>query len=206
MSEGSFVGDDNIDWGFHWRVEQKGENDFGGQDPSKVFGYALSYLPKKPFRVLELGCGIAKWSPLWTALGAIYAGLDGSKDALEEARRRYPNLTFFLENAHNLVYFANFCGTMDFPPQDIIFSHAFIQHTNIDTKRKIFSALGYYRTILGDKGILVLQENTQDGNTKTTFTLQGWIDFIEPFGFKCVCTPSESPDTPSHGGMVFVRR
>ena len=192
-----FIGDDDISWDHHWLIEQKDAADFGSQKAEQVFDYAmpfifkshglaLSYTP----RVLEIGCGIAKWSPLWRQLGFIYDGLDGSPSAVRISRERYPDFgsTFFLGLAQDMKFENVY---------DVIFTHAFLQHTSLDHKRQIFARL---HRALKPFGILVLQEKCQNGNTETTFTRQGWIDFISFYGFRCLATTDDTKN-----GFVFVR-
>jgi SAM-dependent methyltransferase len=194
----AFKSDDGIDFDKHWTVEQKGAPDFSGQDPRAIFDYALPFLPDRPFRLLEIGCGIGKWSPPWEELGATYEGIDASSPGIEEARRRYPNRRFY----QGLVQEMGFEGGFD-----VVFSHAFLQHTHADTKRQIFPRL---HRALTESGVMVLQENCNNGDTETTFFREGWIRFIEPFGFKYVAGTDDDKLKDVTGwdrrnGMVFTR-
>ena len=183
-----FIGDDSINWCYHWRVEQKNSRDID-DDPKKVFDYFIDLLPEPPFRVLDLGCGIGKWNLLWRKLGAIYEGLDASPSAIEIAKKRHPDLKFFLMRAEE----------MDFENKyDVIFTHTVLQHIKHNNKKKIIPRV--WKALKND-GLFIIQEKC-DTETETTFTRKGWIEFIESFGFKYM--RGTSNDDPRNG-FVFKK-
>lgn len=59
---------------------------------SDLVSYVMRYAPysKKPFRVLELGCGMGANIPLFERLGAEYYGIEGSASAVRDLRKRFP--------------------------------------------------------------------------------------------------------------------
>jgi chemotaxis methyl-accepting protein methylase len=80
---------------------------------------------------------------------------------------------------------------------DMIFTHTCLQHTNENSKRIILPRI---RQALKPTGILVLEENANDGNTETTYTREGWRKLIEPFGFQFIVYSNDS-----RNGFVFRR-
>jgi 2-polyprenyl-3-methyl-5-hydroxy-6-metoxy-1,4-benzoquinol methylase len=181
-----FVGDDNINWDHHWTVEQKDAKDFD-DDPRKAFDYFIDLLPSPPFKVLDLGCGIGKWNLLWRKLGAIYEGLDASPSAIEIARKRHPDLKFYLMRAEE----------MDFEEEyDVIFCNTVLQHVKHENKKKLLPKVW---KALKSNGLFIFQEKC-DVNTETTFTRENWIKFVEQFGFKFLRMTEEGDP---RNGFVF---
>jgi SAM-dependent methyltransferase len=174
MSKGK---DDGIDWSNHWTAENPPDReDF--TDPS-VFDYANEYLPKPPFSVLELGSGPGFWSGCWRALGATYSGVDANPDAVRIGRMKHPTQTYYLMPAEDIEFVGMF---------DVVFTHTFLQHTNEGTKRQIVPRV---HRVLKKEGIFLVQENTANGNTPTTYDKDGWVRLIEPYGFTCLLAQDE---------------
>lgn len=70
---------------------------------------------KKGMRILDLGCGNGELTKRIADMGADVIGIDTSKEMLEIARVKYPELTFIQENATSF--------TLD-EPVDAVFSNA----------------------------------------------------------------------------------
>jgi chemotaxis methyl-accepting protein methylase len=79
---------------------------------------------------------------------------------------------------------------------DLAFCCTFLQHTNIETKKKLFPRV---QKALKPDGIWVFQEK-DDVETSTTFLKENWIKFTEQFGFKIVRT---TPEGDGRNGFVF---
>jgi len=92
----NFISEDNIDWDEHWQ-SHKDDQDF--RDP-KAFDYFQDLLPKN-FTVIELGCGMGKWYPIFENLGcSFYLGIDASEKAIEIASsKEYKNAMFLRSRA-----------------------------------------------------------------------------------------------------------
>lgn len=166
-----FISDDNIDFDHHWRDEQAGTPDFKG---TEAFDYFKEFLPSVPFAVLDLGCGFGRWVPIWQDVGAVYVGIDASPEAIKAAKERHPDdddTEFYLLRAQDLDAQRIF---------DVVFCHAFLQHTNLESKRRIFPRV---HDALKPRGLFIYQEKN-DGEGATFFTEEGWIRFTELFGFK----------------------
>lgn len=177
------VGDDNINWDRHW-IEHKNDSDFYDVN---AFDYFIDLLPSK-FKVLELGCGSCKWYPAFKLAGCgEYVGVDFSSVAVQLCRNKFPELEVYLMRAEEMNFINRF---------DLVFTHTFLQHTNVETKRKLFPRI---RRALKAGGILVIQEKC-DVDTPTTFTRKNWIQFVEPYGFKYI---RGTPEGDPRNGFVF---
>jgi SAM-dependent methyltransferase len=142
-------------------------------------------LVKPNDRVLEVGCQIASWIWAWREIQPFiqYEGVDWSKVALDIAIQRYGvggsdvgkyNPAFFYHmDARDIAFKEEY---------DIVFTHTFFQHTNVETKDivvpKIYQALKH-------GGLLIMQENTSYNSLGTWFE-QGWIDYYTQRGFTLV--------------------
>ena len=178
------IGDDGIDWDLE-AERAKTDTPFTS---SEAFDY-FKELVKLNMKVLDLGCNIAKWYPAFHKLGVDYEGLDFSPVAIEEARRRYPEVTFYLMKAQEMPFKEKY---------DLIFTHTVLQHMHLHTKKEVMPRI---RRALKKSGFLVIQEKS-DANTETTFTREGWIRFVTEFGFKLLrCTDISDP----RNGYVFEK-
>jgi len=186
MSRSSKYGDMGVDW------------DADAIRASRVpypytDGRAFQYfkdLVKPHDRVLEVGCQIASWIWAWRDIEPTirYEGLDWSEVAIRIARERYPDVKFYVMDAREMDFHEEF---------DIVFTHTFYQHTNLETKRivvpRVYEALkrgGYH----------IIQENTSYESAGTWFR-DGWIKFFESYGFKVIRTHDIGG-----GGTGFVFR
>lgn len=136
-----------------------------------IFDYLLEFLPSLPFMLLDLGCGAGRWSPSWLKLGATYEGVDASPEGIKAARARHPELTFYQSKAQDITFLEKY---------DVVFTHAFLQHTNFEAKMQIFPRV---HAALKPGGLFIYQEKN-DGEGDTYFPEAGWISFTEPFGFR----------------------
>lgn len=75
-------------------------NDYSmyGGGPEEGIMSLLKPLPGE--RILDLGCGYGGYSAEMAAAGAIPTGIDFSEEMVSQARRRYPDLDFQVEDAH----------------------------------------------------------------------------------------------------------
>ena len=100
-----------------------------------------------------------------------YVGVDFSPVAVNLARQKFPEVKVILGRVEEVDFDSCF---------DLVFSSTFLQHTKIETKRKILPKVW---KSLKENGLLVIQEKA-DATTNTTFIKQGWIDFICSYGFE----------------------
>jgi len=177
------LSNDNINWDGHW-TEHKADTDFTDVN---ALDYFKDLLPEG-FKVLDIGCGSCKFYPLFKLAGCgEYVGVDFSPTAIDQARKKFPELTLLLMRVEQIDFDSCF---------DLVFSNTFLQHTNIETKRKIFPTIS---KSLKKEGLLIIQEKS-DVQTDTTFTKQGWIDFIRGYGFDFVRATEENDP---RNGFVF---
>jgi len=171
--------DDNIDWDYHWLLH---ESDADFTDVS-FFSFFADLLPKG-FRVLDVGCGSCRFYPVFKALGCSqYVGVDFSPKAVSLARQKFPEITVHQMKVQDIDFDSTF---------DLVFSNTFLQHTSLESKKRIIPKLW---KALKNGGLLAIIEKS-DVDTPTTFTRENWIKFIEQYGFKYV--RGKDPD-----GFVF---
>jgi len=164
-----FFGDDNINWANEARRANREDKDFTDVK------YLEPYLPYiKDRLVVESGSNIGKRCKILLAASVKeYQGIDASSHALEFARRRNPGVIFIHLNLLALP-----CNLK----ADVFWFHTVLQHIHLENKKKLMPLL---HCALNDPGYLIIEEKS-DVKTITTFRREGWIDFIEPFGFKCI--------------------
>ncbi|WP_026701936.1 class I SAM-dependent methyltransferase [Salibacterium aidingense] len=71
--------------------------------------------PKEGERILDLGCGTGDITNDLCQRGAQVTGVDASKDMIEQARNKYPSLSFYVADAEALMFEDEF---------DAVFSNA----------------------------------------------------------------------------------
>lgn len=89
-----------------------GEHSFVAKYGENLIGLLA---PQKGERILDLGCGTGDLAYQIHALGADVLGLDSSEKMIEQARKKYPYLSFYEANALNLHFENEF---------DAVFSNA----------------------------------------------------------------------------------
>lgn len=175
-----FIGDDGVNWCFHAREQaypSKTEN-----HNNQILVDLISLLPKD-FSALDVGCNIANWYLALKYIGVKnYVGVDASKEAIQLAKRRYPEATFVLSRLENITFSSEF---------DLVFSHTVLQHISYVNKKLIMPRLV---AALKPNGLLVIEEKC-DVETGTTFTIDGWIKFIEQYNMKIVAFVETVRDT-----------
>lgn len=180
----SAIGDDNINWDQE-ATRASADEPFSETD---AFDYFIGLIPLNAL-VLDLGCNVGKWYPAFKKLGVAYEGLDFSSVAIEIARKKYPDVTFYLMKAQDMNFQNRF---------DVVFTNTVLQHMNLETKKvvipKVYEALKH-------GGYLIIQEKS-DVETPTTFAREGWINFITRFGFKFI--KATNPEDPRNG-YVFQK-
>jgi len=182
------IGDDGINWDED--SKRATERPYPYTDGS-TFEYFKEMI-KPQFRVLEVGCQIASWLWAWRDIEPTieYVGVDLSSHAIKVARERYPECEFHRMNARDMDFHDEF---------DIVFTHTFLQHTNLPTKEIVIPKMW---EALKEKGLLIIQEKS-DKETETSFTKEGWIKFItEKASFELV----KVQDQPGAGmGYIFKK-
>lgn len=183
----TFVGEDNIDWGNDALRSAKEEWKNAG-DPAS-FDY-FAHLLEPRMRILDLGCNISRWCSIFTKLGLdlIYEGLDPCELALNIAKERYPQNTYYHMKGEDMNFRDRF---------DVVFTHTVLQHVSNETKQKIINKVWL---ALKKGGLFIIEESTDPG--ARTFTRRGWIEFIVPFSFKYI---GGTPDQDPRNGFIFQK-
>ena len=122
--------------------------------------------------MLDCGCHIGRWIEVFRGNGYDYVGVDQSLEAIETARRYKPDGKF----VHSLLWNIPFDNEFD-----IVHTNAVLQHNTLSEQEKILPKMNQALKI---NGILVIAESTEPKQTLTQRTYQGWISFIEKYGFK----------------------
>ena len=210
MSRGPKHDDFGVDWDADAIRASKASYPY---TEGRFFDY-FKDLVKPHDRVLEVGCQIASWIWAWRDLEPTieYSGLDWSEVAIKIANERYgpsgvhsgvnPPATynvykdmvsyvpakFYVMDAREMSFSQVF---------DIIFTHTFYQHTNLETKKAVVPRV--YEA-LKPGGLHIIQENTSYESGGTWFK-EGWIKYFEERGFQCIRTHDIGG-----GGTGFVFR
>lgn len=185
MSDDRFIGEDGVDWANEALRVAKEEWRDGGSLSS--FDY-FADLVKPGMRVLDLGCNISRWCPLFTKMGLTYEGLDPCGIAIKIAQERYPKNIYYHMKGEEMDFTEKF---------DLIFTNTVLQHVSNETKKKIMPKIW---KALKSEGLLIIQESTAP--SIRTFTRVGWIEFITPFSFKYLDGTSEQDP---RNGFIFQK-
>lgn len=187
--EGHFVGDDGIDWAIDaLRVAKEGNWEVGGHLSTLDY---FSHLLKPGMRMLDLGCNVSRWSPLFVRLGLIYEGLDPCGIAIDIARERYPKNTYYLMRGQDMEFEERF---------DFIFTNTVLQHTNLETKKEMIPRI---LRALKKGGLFIIQEVVHAEATTTTFTRKGWIEFMTGYDLDYL---GETPEGDPRNGFIFKKK
>ncbi len=127
---------------------------------------------KQSGKMLDCGCHIGRWIEVFRDNNYDYIGVDQSIEAIETAKRYKPNGKF----VHSLLWDMSFDNEFD-----IVHTNAVLQHNTLSEQEKILPKMN---RALKHNGILIIAESTEPRQTLTQRTYQGWISFIEKYGFK----------------------
>jgi SAM-dependent methyltransferase len=172
------MSDDGIDWDQHARDARSFEG-WPGLGDKEIFA-------KLPFsgKVLDMGSNICRWRNAFQWLSTLnghkieYYAYDGSPQVEEIVRQLYPEVPFTRGDIFEM-------GSK-FEPEffDVVYSSAFLQHFNNESKRRI---LGEVRKILKHGGFLIMAESFLPGGdvnetNDRVFTIGGWHKFMTENG------------------------
>lgn len=111
--------------------------------PSLIFGPGQQkridliekYVDLKGKRILDLGCGIGRYSQNFKDLGGEVFGLDVDEEKIEIAKKINPGINFLASRAENLPFSDNFF--------DVIFVNEVLEHVEDDKKavKELFRTL-----------------------------------------------------------------
>lgn len=161
---------------------------------------AMEPLPANPPRVVDCGCNIGQFYPMFAESGFTYVGLDQSATALEIARKRWLAGKFvqaFLwddwltalatETAGGGVPTELGRGPLDAARQSVSFDvaicNAVLQHNTYPEKERILPRISQ---AVKSGGLFAMQESTVLEETHTQLMQQQWINLVERHGFKLI--------------------
>lgn len=193
---------DGIDWGKE--AQRAATHDaVGAPRTCPMLEYILEVigpLPVKPPRVVDCGCNIGQFYPMFGESGFVYVGLDQSETALEIARKRWPSGKFvrtFLWDDWLTALAVEAAGggapmviegePLEIARQSVSFDvaicNAVLQHNTHPEKERILPRIAQAVKI---GGLFAMQESTVLKETRTQLLQQQWINMVERFGFKLI--------------------
>jgi len=177
----------------------------------------------KPFvrpgdELLEVGAQIASWLWAWRGIEPTirYTGYDWSATAMDIALRRYgvsgtnvgpyngKNLVgdpidFVRGDSREMEKAFKMANKPFLQRFDIVFTHTFYQHTNLETKQ---ATIPQVLQALKPGGYHIIQENTSYDSKGTWAGTEGWVKYFEEKGFNFI----KVHDIGGGGhGIVFQR-
>lgn len=169
---------DGIDWGAEARRQHEAEPVWR-PGKSNLIERVMALVPP-PAVVLDCGCNIGRYCPLFRLYGYRYVGVDQSAEALTIARERSPGVVF----VHSLLWDFD-AEELGFAPFGVACSNAVLQHNLHEEKEHILPRI---HAALRPGGAFVMQESTVVEETRTQLTREGWIDLFARHGFELVET------------------
>ena len=147
---------------------------YGIGNPKRLRETVLSL--SDTFKVLDLGCNASCWFPIFEGLD--YYGLDQDLEIFKQSRVNVPAGKFVQAPGENIP-FSNHAF-------DLVFTSHVLQHNDHRPEkdaivREVFRVLrlgGYYLMIESTNGEATPQDQT--------FSVKGWIKFLEDRGFKLI--------------------
>ncbi len=143
---------------------------------------ALGPLPDCPPRVIDCGCNIGQFYPMFGESGFAYVGLDQSAEALAIAEKRWPVGRFI----HAFLWDDWLAGPAGaYAPFDVAICNAVLQHNTHSEKERILPRIAAAVRV---DGLFAIQESTVLRETRTQLRQEQWIAMVERFGFKLLKT------------------
>ena len=169
---------DGIDWDETWHQQHAGPH----RDPELLTKLASHRPTCASPKVIDLGCSIGRFCPMFVEAGYAYLGVDQADVALGIARERNPGQKF----EHSWL------GTIPYEGEfDVAILNAVLQHNVNAAQSRIVAAA--YRA-LKPGGLLFAAESTVRTATRTQRTSLGWIHLFESVGFAVVETWHPNPE------------
>ena len=175
MSLGKFG--DGIDWDEHAQ-HQKGAGPHRDDDLLARFS---EHIPPGS-KVIDLGCNIGRFCPMFVEAGYVYLGVDQSDVALSIAEERNPGCSFQLCWLGRLPYEEDFAAAV---------CNAVLQHNDYAAQSRIVRAA--FKALKAG-GVLFAAESTVRTPTRTQRTQRGWAHLFESAGFEVLETWHPNPE------------
>jgi len=138
----------------------------------------LSHLNPRS-KVLEIGCGLGRWTPVIINLDMCYNGVDISEEMLRIARARVSGTSSFYKATSNKLPFSDNL-------YDLVFSIAVIHHNPYDQHEKIIMEMV---RVTKPNGFILIMEGI--GQSHTSFNMfprpiESWITLFEKQGIELI--------------------
>lgn len=125
-------------------------------------------------KVLDVGCGVARWTRLMSGLGAAVTGIDLQSETLRDNKSRLPSCRFVEMSADSLAF-----GAGSF---SLATSVTVLQHLPDEIQD---AAISEIRRVLGPGNFFLLLEGTKDrGAAVFSHSAEGWRAKAEAAGFR----------------------
>lgn len=105
------------------------ENQAAEKIQKSTLRWILRGIDLKNRRVMELGCGAARWAPFFLKRGALYTGVDISDTMLELARSRMTDCQFYKIDSNRLPF--------EDDKFDLVFSITVLHHNSYEQQREL---------------------------------------------------------------------
>ena len=130
----------------------------------------------KDKNVLEIGCGVGRWSQYMIDKGAVYTGIDISQEMIKIAKKRIPKGIFYVSTGENL----NFKDESF----DLVFSITVLHHIPYEKKEKVIKEMC---RVVKVGGYIIIMEDIYFKKPKKTFYMfplkvEEWIKLFERNG------------------------
>ena len=127
-------------------------------------------------KILDLGCGTGKYTNLFSEYGMNAVGIDISKTGIVLAKKRFPNLQFFVGDVENLGFAAEsfnviFCSGL-----------SLFNETNLDN---LLPFVSYLLSFITKNGLFIFVKTTRLTNkfsknkTRLDYSLESYISFFK---------------------------
>lgn len=184
-----FTGDDDINWSEHAIDEAK--KGWWTNPNREAFDYFRLEIPSGA-QCLEIGCNIGRWAPVFKACGWEYTGIDASYTAILLADKKFTEYLFLCMRGEEIG------AELNHNQFDLVFTNTALQHMHNENKALVIEGIA---KVLKPYGYLVIQESTTP--SLRTFDSDGWVQFIDPFGFQYI---TGTPPGDNRNGLVFRRK
>jgi ubiquinone/menaquinone biosynthesis C-methylase UbiE len=137
----------------------------------------LKELDLKALNVLELGCGVGRWAPLFQKAGTSYTGADISEGMLDSARRLAPGGCF--------VHLTNSKLPFDDESFDLVFTVTVLHHNPYERQNELIDEL--LRVTKHGGYVLLIEDITSGARLRTSFNMfprpvTDWVSQVKTGG------------------------
>jgi 2-polyprenyl-3-methyl-5-hydroxy-6-metoxy-1,4-benzoquinol methylase len=140
---------------------------------------AMEPVNRRP-RVVDCGCNIGQFFPMFDAAGFEYVGIDQAHESLEIARKRWPEALFL-----KAFLWDDWQGALSRILADVAICNAVLQHNSHAEKERILPRIA---DAVRPGGLFAMQESTVQEATATQLRPEQWIALVRRHGFRLLKT------------------